>query len=153
MLPTQVNTIQEAKQVLAYLIGILGAGFHPDTPIADYVNLYTKERTFTASQVNDLQPLLDSCFQIFEANNQDIYKASFPCLITNDRLRQDILLGSFQRHLEYECHLERNNHTKDWELSISLNDTILNEYQYNSQRDAISDINNFINSGYHLTEI
>lgn len=70
-LPQSVTNSTEAKQVIDYLMSVLGGGFHPDTPIADYINLLTNEQTFTAAEISRLQPLLDQCFGVMSDGGCD----------------------------------------------------------------------------------
>ena len=53
----------------------LGAGFHPDTPIDDYVNETGMTTfTFTIYEATLLQHQLDRCFAVCERLGEDIYE-------------------------------------------------------------------------------
>lgn len=65
-LPQSVNSVHDAKQVVKYFNYILGGGFHPDTPIGDYVNTMTGVPTFVADEISLLQPLLDGAFNYMQ---------------------------------------------------------------------------------------
>ena len=81
-LPKTVKTIEDAKTVIQWFENTLGGGFHPDTPIADYVNTGTGEQTYTDAEISRLQPLIDGCFDIMGDEVYDysweLYAASQP---------------------------------------------------------------------------
>lgn len=82
ILPTKVETIEDAKLVIQFLENILGGGFHPDTPIADYVFTLTGIASFTKEATKVLQPLLNDCFKVMGDYIYDysweLYMASQP---------------------------------------------------------------------------
>lgn len=80
ILPQSVNSVQDAKQVVSYLFEILGGGFHPDTPISDYINTGTILPTFTEPEISRLQPLLEQCFDVM---GESIYDYSWELYIAS----------------------------------------------------------------------
>ena len=52
----------------------LGSGFHPDTPIGEYFNLETGEKTFTPYWADILQKQLETCFKVCNELAVDIYE-------------------------------------------------------------------------------
>lgn len=72
-----INTMSDVRSFFYYLIHEceLGAGFHPDTPISEYVVVGTGKPTFTrAGQIEALQAQLDRCYQVCLSFNEDIYE-------------------------------------------------------------------------------
>ena len=87
LLPQSVTNEAEAKQVISYLMSVLGGGFHPDTPIADYVNIHTDKQTFTEAEISLLQPLLDQCFGVM---GDDVYNYAMEVYCSNEATNLNI---------------------------------------------------------------
>lgn len=70
-----IDDISDVKTFFYFLIveKELGHGFHPDTPIHDYVNLETGEQTFTPRWADIFQKHLDTCFKVCNDLAVDIY--------------------------------------------------------------------------------
>ena len=71
-----IHTISDVRSFFHLLVVELelGGGFHPDTPIRDYVNNETGKATFTFEEADRLQGVLDKCFQVCQHGNYDIYQ-------------------------------------------------------------------------------
>ncbi len=71
-----INTMADVRCFFYYLIHEmeLGAGFHPDTPMGDYVNRDSKQPTFTPDQATRLQLQMDQCYHVCYTTNNDIYE-------------------------------------------------------------------------------
>lgn len=71
-----INTMADVRCFFYYLIHEmeLGAGFHPDTPMSDYVNTESKQPTFSPAQALKLQLQMDQCYHVCYTTNNDIYE-------------------------------------------------------------------------------
>ena len=65
----------DAVKLLREVVDVVGAGgFHPDTPMTDYVKVSTGERSFTPEQAAELQTKLDAAFGIL---GEDAYSYAY----------------------------------------------------------------------------
>lgn len=48
--------------------------FHPDTPFEDYINIETREPSFTKEEVETYNRLMEESFSICESEGIDIYE-------------------------------------------------------------------------------
>jgi len=62
-MPTCRMTKVQAQAVVRKLIKKLGLGFHPDTPISDYVETRTGKPSFSPAETQRLQRQIDCAFQ------------------------------------------------------------------------------------------
>lgn len=76
----QINNIHDVRSFLYYLMVEmeLGAGFHPDTPIYDYVRVNAdhpgeEQLTFSPEFADVLQGQLIQCCRVCDKSNADIY--------------------------------------------------------------------------------
>lgn len=56
-------TAEDAKKTIDFLFEKIGIGFHPDTPINDYVD-HSGNDVFTPEQAETLQYQVDECFEV-----------------------------------------------------------------------------------------
>ena len=84
-----INTMADVRSFMYYLIVELdlGAGFHPDTPIAEYVNIdpsdpQYEQLTFHPDFAFELQERLDRCFQVCHECGEDIYSQGMDLVYT-----------------------------------------------------------------------
>ena len=57
-----------------HLVNEENLSFHPDDDFADYINVVTKEATYSDEEVKLLNNLMGKCFDICEKNDVDIYE-------------------------------------------------------------------------------
>lgn len=72
----QINTKADVKAFFHFLVFVedLGVGFHPDTPMEDYID-QNGEPTYTHERACELQRTLDQCFDdVYHYLNEDIYE-------------------------------------------------------------------------------
>lgn len=106
----------------------LGHGFHPDTPIHEYVNVQTGDPTFEPRLAVQLQRQLEKCFLVCMRKKVDIYELGVelqinpprPEKIKGHRLRWNGFwgkwqvtcpagtLGEFDKVADAFDHIERN---------------------------------------------
>lgn len=83
--PDYIETFKEVKQFINYLVytEALGMGFHPDTPIKDYIRSSDDQPTFNSIEIDALQSCLDKCFEVARKLNFDIYDIGLSIVQTN----------------------------------------------------------------------
>ena len=57
-----------------YLVYDLELNFHPDTPFEDYICLSTHEPSFSPSEAQTGNRLMEECFDVCEKNHKDVYE-------------------------------------------------------------------------------
>lgn len=75
--PDQIETVEDCSNLMYFFNDLIGCCFHPDTPIADYVN-EQNEPSFTVEQCAYYQERLDAAFLVCANNNEDIYSLAMP---------------------------------------------------------------------------
>lgn len=70
-----LKQIKSTKDVVAFAKQLVkeGVNFHPDDDFKDYINLETKEPTFTNEEAELRNELMDQCFKVCENEGTDIY--------------------------------------------------------------------------------
>ena len=68
-----ITNRQEVAQFANYLVNGLNINFHPDTPFEDYVEIKTKENTFTPEDAVIGNRLMDECFAVCDKDDDEIY--------------------------------------------------------------------------------
>ncbi len=68
------STRNDAEAWYFQLIRFIGAGFHPDTDAADYIDLQTGKQLFSKKQADEINNNLDVVFDIIP----DPYKLGLP---------------------------------------------------------------------------
>ena len=70
-----LKQITTTKDVAAFAKQLIkeGVSFHPDDDFNDYINLETKEPTYTKNEADFRNELMNQCFSICEKNGIDIY--------------------------------------------------------------------------------
>lgn len=66
----------QAREFIKYLTFLIGDGFHPDTPMAEYVHVTSGKPSFVPAQAEILQKHLDRCFELLGENG--IYEVLTP---------------------------------------------------------------------------
>jgi len=64
---------EEATQFLAFIIGRIGGGFHPDNKMSDYVNSKTGDNSFNEDEIKRYGTMLAQAWGKF---GDDIYGVS-----------------------------------------------------------------------------
>lgn len=75
----KILTESDLRQYLSFMIDKLGWGFHPDTPVGDYID-NNGNPSYTIDEIPILDRLIDESFDYCEANNLDIYEISMAIL-------------------------------------------------------------------------
>lgn len=70
---TEINTIEDVRLFAFQLVNEENLSFHPDDDFADYINVETKETTYSDKEVKMLNNLMEKCFDICQQNEVDIY--------------------------------------------------------------------------------
>lgn len=68
----EILTLDDVKQFAKELTSE-GLSFHPDDDFHDYINLETKEPTYSEEEAGLRNKLMDKCFEICEQEDVDIY--------------------------------------------------------------------------------
>jgi len=70
-----LKQITTTKDVAAFAKQLIkeGVSFHPDDDFDDYINLETKEPTYSKNEADFRNELMNQCFSICEKNGIDIY--------------------------------------------------------------------------------
>ena len=74
-------TKQQATVTIAFLVGYVGRGFHPDNDLCDYIDFEHGTKTFTDQEVLKLQPLLDQAKTTLGDSVYDISMSIFDTYI------------------------------------------------------------------------
>ena len=69
----QAITNREDVEAFAQQLIAEGLNFHPDDDFCDYINLETKESTYSESEAQIRNQLMDRCFEVCEAEGIEIY--------------------------------------------------------------------------------
>ncbi len=78
-----ISTINDIKSFFTYLMNDLLIVFHPDDNFSDYVDIETREPTFTEIEAEYYENLLTTCFMLCEKEKQDIYEICFEIMTQN----------------------------------------------------------------------
>ena len=68
-----ISSEQDVRDVLEYMVSVLGTKFHPDDPVHEYEQ-FGGGLLFTESQADYLEDLLNQCYTYCEEHNLDIYE-------------------------------------------------------------------------------
>lgn len=68
-----IHNTGHVRQLAAYIVQDLGVNFHPDEEFANYINIETKEPSFTAEECATADALIEECFAVCEREGVDIY--------------------------------------------------------------------------------
>jgi len=71
-----IKTEKDLRDLLTEVTSYLGWGFHPDTPMTDYVRMDTGEPSYTKEEAERLDFLMDEAFDFCEVHGIDIYELS-----------------------------------------------------------------------------
>jgi hypothetical protein len=69
----QVNTVTDVRKFFEEITNDCSIAFHPDESFHNYVHLDTDEKTFSKTEADRLDKILDKCFIICTEKNKDIY--------------------------------------------------------------------------------
>ncbi len=67
--PESIKTEADIKAFFIWLVNDQFLNFHCDTPFEDYINIETKMPVYTDGEANQLNAIMDKCFEIKE----DVY--------------------------------------------------------------------------------
>ena len=70
---SEINTTEDVKQ-FAKDLKSEGCIFHCDDDFTDYINLETKEKSFTEEEADLRNDLMSQCFLVCEKEGLDIYE-------------------------------------------------------------------------------
>ncbi len=70
-----VNQITTTNDVVAFAKQLIeeGVNFHPDDDFRNYINVATKELTYSEEEADVRNEMMNQCFAVCEANGLDIY--------------------------------------------------------------------------------
>lgn len=71
----RIETLRDVSALIRFFVDILGAAFHPETPVNEYICTDEEGNTrpsFAPAVADKLQDLLNKAFEICEAENVDI---------------------------------------------------------------------------------
>lgn len=71
----QITYLDDVKEFFIWLCDDEGLSFHPDTPFEDYTNAFGKT-IYTPEESRILNRLMEVCFTICKAKDEDIYDLS-----------------------------------------------------------------------------
>lgn len=77
MIYTNESHIKSVKDVEAFFHHIVydrKVNFHPDDSFEDYIDIHTKEASFTSDECNIYNRLMDEAFEVCEREGVDIYE-------------------------------------------------------------------------------
>lgn len=69
-----ITSVNDIRSFVEYIINTEQVSFHPDTPFNDYINLETKERTYTDEEAELRDSKLQECFEFGEMNGFDAHE-------------------------------------------------------------------------------
>lgn len=72
--------IEEVEDFFRYLVNDRKVNLNPDDNFVDYVNLETKEPTFSEYEVRLFNEMMDEAFDFCEDNGYDIYEIAYDIL-------------------------------------------------------------------------
>ena len=76
-----IETIEDVKKFFAFLVNDCSLNFHCDTPFNDYINVLTGDSTFSPSECEKYDSLMQKCFEICEDEEVDIYDLGLSILL------------------------------------------------------------------------
>jgi hypothetical protein len=68
----EIKNTQDVAAFFTYLVEVEKLNFHPDESFDQYVNLDTKEQSYTVEECTVRDKLMEKCFLVCE--NADIYE-------------------------------------------------------------------------------
>lgn len=69
--------IESVADVIAFsdfLVNELGVNFHPDDSFGQYINIHTKQQSFTEEECEIGDARMEECFGVCEKNGIDVYE-------------------------------------------------------------------------------
>lgn len=69
-----INNVNDVKTFFHHLVYDLKINFHPDDDFADYIDVETKEKSFTTQDVDLYNRLMDESFSVCKSAGIDIYE-------------------------------------------------------------------------------
>jgi len=69
----QVNTVTDVRKFFEEITNDCSIAFHPDESFHNYVHLDTGNKTFSKTEADRLDKIVDKCFIICTEKNKDIY--------------------------------------------------------------------------------
>lgn len=83
----KISTIDDVQEFFRYLTEDRKVNLHPDNPFSDYINIETKEPSFTKEECEEYDAAMLRCFEVCEEAGVDIYEIGLDLLI--GRLQQN----------------------------------------------------------------
>jgi hypothetical protein len=80
----KIEKIADVESWFQYLIRDLNISIHPDNDFADYVNLETKEPTFSPEITEQLDTIMEGAFTVCNRENVDIYAVGIEIMQGHD---------------------------------------------------------------------
>ncbi len=76
---TDIQTVRNVEAFFSYLITNQKLNFHPDTPMADYVDA-DYEQYFSDKTAKRFDEIMEECFSVCKKNKVDIYSIGIALL-------------------------------------------------------------------------
>lgn len=91
-----VTKIKNTNDVIAFAKQLVkeGINFHPDDDFNDYINLETKEPSYTNGNAKRRNKLMNQCFAVCKKNNVDIYDTMLEVMLKETGMDKFIPLPS-----------------------------------------------------------
>ena len=91
-----LKQIKTTKDVVAFAKQLIkeGMNFHCDTDFNDYINLETKEPSYTKEEADLRNELMNQCFSVCEKNGVDVYDTMGDVLLKETGLDKFIPLST-----------------------------------------------------------
>lgn len=71
---SHITSTKEVEKFFDHLLEERKLNFHPDTPFEDYINIETREPSFTQEEAETYNRLMEESFSICETEGVDIYE-------------------------------------------------------------------------------
>lgn len=72
-----INKPEDVSRFFKWLVERKNLCFHPDDSFFDYINFDTKERSFTDSEADALDDVMERCFEVCDDAGEDIYQLAW----------------------------------------------------------------------------
>ncbi|MCK5020732.1 MAG: hypothetical protein KAS32_27170 [Candidatus Peribacteraceae bacterium] len=75
-----INTVKDVRAFFNYLIEVEKLNFHPDEDFSDYVSTETGLSTFSNSEAEHYNSLMNRAFDVCQDVSTEIYDLAIDCL-------------------------------------------------------------------------
>lgn len=71
---TKMCSVKDVEAFFHHIVYDRKVNFHPDDSFEDYIDILTKEASFTSDECNIYNRLMDEAFEVCECEGVDIYE-------------------------------------------------------------------------------